>query len=358
MGRKDQPDDALTGVKVLDFTWVATGPLITQYLADHGAQVVKVESFIRPDTGRTSRPFRGGSPGLDRGGMFLCQNSSKLSLALDLGHPQGQALARRLAAWADVVAEAFAPGVMKKWGLTYRELKKSNPSLVYLSTSLQGQTGPHAHQPGYGYHQTALSGFTYFTGRPEGEPQAPAGPYTDYVSPWLGLVAVLAALDGRRRTGRGCYIDLSQFEASLSFLREPLLDYLANGREQLRRGNASRCGAPHGIYRCQGDVPSVDSGQALSPSKDNDRWCAIAVFSQGEWRSFCRVLGNPAWSQEPRFATRKGRMESAQELDRLVEGWTTQRSPEEVMASLQGAGVAAGVVQDCEDLLEKDPQLR
>lgn len=143
---------ALDGVKVADFTWVVAGPLTTRYLAAFGATVIKVESFQRPDTVRTSRPFKDKKPSLDGSGYYAFYNANKYSISLDLGNPHGRSVARELIAWADIVAENFAPGMMERWGLGYEDIKRIKPDIIMLRTSNQGQTGPVAGQPGLGPH--------------------------------------------------------------------------------------------------------------------------------------------------------------------------------------------------------------
>jgi len=152
---------------------------------------------------------------------------------------------------------------------------------------------------------------------------------------------VIGALDYRGRTGRGQYIELSQLEAAIHCLETAILDYTVNGREQGRIGNRHPQASPHGAYRCLGD----------------DRWCAIAVFTEQEWRSFCRVVGNPPWTGDSRFATLADRLENADELDCLVEEWASRQSAERVMDLMQAAGIAAGVVKNSQDL-HADPQLK
>jgi benzylsuccinate CoA-transferase BbsF subunit len=330
----------LDGVKVADFTWVATGPLMTRTLADYGAQVIKIEGRSSPDSMRVSGPFKNGVPGLEREGWFLVYNTNKMSVALNLADPRGVAVARKFAAWADIVAENFAGGVMEKMGLGYEELKKVNPDIIMISASMQGQTGPHAKHRALGGQLAALSGFCHITGWPEGIP-TPIGVYTDYIVPHFSVPVLLGALLYRNRTGKGQYIDLSQFEAGLQFMAPLLLDYEANGREAGRMGNRCDAAAPHGAYRCMG----------------KDRWCAISVFSDEEWRGFTRVAGHGEWADDPRFATLAQRKKNEDELDRLVEGWTLQHAAEEVMTMRQSGGVAAGVLETDQDLLEKDPQL-
>ena len=331
----------LEGIRVVDFSWVISGPLTTKTFSDHGAEVIKIEGRTRPDILRTGGPFKDGIPGLNRGGAFNEDNTGKLSVALNLAHPKGVEVAKRFVAWADIVVENFAGGSIKKMGLGYEELKKVKPDIIMLSTCMQGQTGPHATHPGYGFHLTALSGFSHIAGWPDRGP-ADLGAYTDYIAPRFNALAILAALSHRQRTGKGQYIDMSQYEDGIGFMAPLILDNVVNQRVARRMGNRYPDAAPHGAYRCRGD----------------DRWCTIAVFTDEEWKSFDKVIGNPAWTNDSKFTTLLARKENEEELDSLVEEWTINYSPEEVMTMMQVVGVAAGVVETGEDLLEHDPQLR
>ncbi|MFC1978353.1 CaiB/BaiF CoA transferase family protein, partial [Chloroflexota bacterium] len=221
------------------------------------------------------------------------------------------------------------------------ELKKVKPDIIMLSACMQGQTGPKANHPGLGSHLTPLSGFTHITGWPDRPPQN-LGIYTDFITPHFNALAILAALDYRRQTGKGQYLDVSQYEATIHLMAPLILDYVVNQRIADRMGNRYAYAAPHGAYRCRGE----------------DRWCAIAVFTDEEWQSFCRVIGNPAWTTDPKFSTLPARKENEEELDRLVEEWTISHTPEAVMSLMQTAGVAAGVAQNAEDMMEHDPQLK
>jgi crotonobetainyl-CoA:carnitine CoA-transferase CaiB-like acyl-CoA transferase len=339
--RESGEEKLLAGVKVADFSWALVGPLTTQIFSDYGAEVIKIEGRSRPDPRRFSGLFKDGIPGLDRSGYFNPYNTSKLGIALNLAHPKGVDVAKRLVAWADIVVENFAGGAMKRMGLGYEELRKVKPDIIMLSSCAMGQTGPHAMDASIGFQLTALSGFNYITGWPDREP-ASLDAYTDYISPRFNVLAILAALDYRHRTGKGQYLDLSQYENGIHFMAPLILDYVVNQRIANRMGNRSPYAAPHGAYRCLGE----------------DRWCAIAVFTDEEWQSFCKVIGKPAWTSDARFTTLLARKENEEELDRLIEGWTIDHSPEEVMSIMQAAGVGAGVLQTGEDLLEHDPQLR
>jgi benzylsuccinate CoA-transferase BbsF subunit len=336
---------ALTGLRVVDFTWAGVGPLLTKYLADFGAEVIRIESRTHLDSFRYAPPFVEGQPGLERSGYFLNLNTSKAHVTLNLNHPQGQELARRLIATADVVAENFTSHVMEQWGLTYEELRRVKPDLLMISLSMEGRSGPHRDVRGFGTVLQAAAGLAHLTGWPDRAPAIPGVAYTDWTTPFFGLVALLAALDYRRRTGEGQYIDVSNLEVGVNCLETAILDYTANERIQRRAGNELMVGdlpgaAPHGVYRCQG----------------MNRWCAMAVSTDQEWRRFCDVLGHPAWTQEPRFTTVLGRVQHRDDLNTLVENWTSQYPAEDIMTRLQAAGIAAGVVQNAADLA-CDPQL-
>jgi benzylsuccinate CoA-transferase BbsF subunit len=322
---------ALEGIKFVDFTWHLTGPLTTKFFSDCGAEVIRVESRRRPDIQRVNSSR----------GSFNQLNTSKLGITLNLATAKGLELAKRLIARADVVVDNFAGGAMERMGLGYAELKTIKPDIIMLSSCMQGQTGPHAKHPGSGHKLTALAGFSSITGWPDRLPGNILA-YTDFLAPRLNVIGILAALDYRRRTGKGQYLDMSQYENSIHFIAPVILDYVVNSRIDERVGNQCPNAAPHNAYRCQGD----------------DRWCAIAAFTDEEWNSLCRVIGNPDWTAEARFATLPGRKQNEAELDRLLNEWTVSRRAEEVMTMMQSAGVPAGVVETGEDLLDRDPQLK
>ncbi len=333
--------NALNNVKVVDFSWALAGPIITEYLAAHGAMVVRIESYKRPCPLRMSAPYKDRLPGVNRSTYWAFFNANKYDISINLTHSKGIEVVKRLVAWADIVVESFTPGTMEKLGLSYEDLRKIKPDLIMCSSCNQGQTGPWAKHPGFGFQLVGLTGFTYLTGWPDGEPQQPWGAYTDLIAPRFGIAVIISALIYRDKTGKGQYIDLSQYESSLQFLSPFILDYIVNRREAERRGNSCPWAAPHSVYRCKGD----------------DRWCAIAVFTDEEWNAFCDVIGNPAWTKASKFNTLLARKQNEVELDRLVEEWTIKHTAEEVMALMQAASVPAGVVQNAKDVY-RDPQLR
>jgi benzylsuccinate CoA-transferase BbsF subunit len=329
------------GVKIADFAWIGVGPITVKYLADHGATVVHVESSTRPDSLRLGQPAKGGVAGINNSHFFANFNSSKYSLSLDLSKPEARETARRLVQWADVVAESYTPKAMRNWGLDYESLVEIKPDLVMVSTCQQGQTGPHALFAGAGNTGASLAGFYSFTGWPDRGPGYVAGAYTDFISPRFLAAALVAALDYRRRTGKGQHIDQSQIEAGVQFAAVPVLDQTVNGRIMGRLGNRSPDHAPHGAYPCAGE----------------DRWCAIAVASDEEWRGLRTAMGDPEWARDPGLDTLAGRKEREEELDRRLGEWTAGHDAEGLQDLLQGHGVPAGVVATTEDLYN-DPQLQ
>ncbi|MFQ5856299.1 MAG: CaiB/BaiF CoA transferase family protein [Anaerolineae bacterium] len=333
---------ALAGVRVVEFAAFAAGPLVGKHMGEHGAEVIRVESRIRPDGFRLHYPpFKDNRPGLDRSGTFALFNNDVLSVTLNLKTSRGVELAKELVVRADVVIENFVPGVMKRLGLGYEALREANPGIIMLSSCNQGQTGPRATQRGFGSQLTSMSGFTHLTSYGNSQPPVLLyGPYIDFIAVGYGLIAVLAALDFRRRTGKGQHIDLSQYEAGVQFVIPALLDLQVNGRVQGPRGNRDPRAAPHGAYPCRGD----------------DAWCVIAVFDEVEWQALCEVAGHPEWAADPRFATLEARKAHEDELDRLIGEWTARFTPREVMTNLQAAGVPAGMVQTVGDLFSC-PQL-
>jgi crotonobetainyl-CoA:carnitine CoA-transferase CaiB-like acyl-CoA transferase len=330
----------LAGLRVIDFSWIGVGPISTKYLADHGAEVIRIESWAHPDGLRYGPPHMEGIVGEDRSYFFAACNTSKYSVSLNLTRPEARDLARRLVATADVVTESFTPNIMRQWELDYDSLVTLKPDLIMLSTCMQGQTGPHALYPGFGNLMAGLLGFYELTGWPDGEAYAIYGAYTDFVAPRFVALCLLAALEYRRRTGQGQYIDVAQSEASLHFLAPALLDYTVNGRVMQRQGNGDPHMAPHGAYPCQGE----------------DRWCVIAVASDDQWQRLCEIADHPEWLQDARFSTLADRLRHADALDLLIGRWTGTQSAVEVMTRLQAAHIPAGVVQNVRDL-RQDPQL-
>jgi benzylsuccinate CoA-transferase BbsF subunit len=325
---------AFEGIHVLDFTWYAVGPVTVKYLADNGADVIRIESNARLDGLRMAPPWKDGKPGINQSQFFASYNTSKKGLTLDLSKPRAREILLRLLPWADVVTESFTPKTLRNWELDYDHLRIMKPDLIMLSTCMQGQTGPHRDYPGFGNLLAALSGF-YYNGYSADELCPPYGAYTDFIAPRFSACALIAALDYRRRTGQGQYIDMSQYEAALHFLAPALVDYFATGRVMEPQANASPRYAPHGAYRC-------------ADEEGHERWIAIAVGGDDEWRAACSALGTSAG--DPRFASEPQRMQNRAALDDLIGSQIRSRHAEELAAGLQAAGVAAYPVQNCLDL--------
>ena len=328
------------GLKIADFSWVGVAPITAKNLADHGATTVRVETTAPMDILRIAGPFKDNVPGPDRSQFFGDFNTSKYGLSLDLKNPAGVALAHRLIAWADLYLESFTPGTVGGLGIGYEKARALNPSIIMVSTCLMGQTGPAASFAGFGFHAGSIAGFYEVTGWPDLPPDGPWVAYTDTVAPRFLAATIMAALDHRRRTGEGQYIDGSQLEMALHFLAPQTIDLRVSGRTVSRDGNRSATAAPHGAYPCQGD----------------DQWCAIAVENGGQWEALRRAIGDPDWAQDSRFQSTQGRLAHQDEIDRELARWTSSRPPKDVMDLLQLEGVPAGVVQRSSDLLQ-DPQL-
>lgn len=330
----------LDGVRVLDFTWVGAGSFTTKLLADHGADVIKVESGKHLDSLRVGAPFAGGVKGVNRSGYFAERNTSKRGITLNLKDPRAQELARRLAAGADVVANNFRPGVMDRFGLGYEQVREVNPRVVYLSMSMQGATGPDRDHLGYGLTIGALIGLTHLTGLPDRYPVGTGTNYPDHVpNPCHAAFAVLAALRHVRRTGQGQLIDIAQTEPTIAAIGPAVLQWTVNGVDAAPLGNADPAWCPHGLYRCAGD----------------DAWLALAVRDDDEWRTLAEEL--PLDHVPPQWTHVAGRLADADAVDTAVAQQVATWRAEDAMAVLQERGVPAGVVRDVEDLVRHDPQL-
>jgi crotonobetainyl-CoA:carnitine CoA-transferase CaiB-like acyl-CoA transferase len=330
-------DAAWEGTNIIEFGSGAAGPIATRYFVEHGATVLRVESRSRPDFLRVYALGPDNPHGLEGAPLFDGLNVGKRSITLDLKHPGGIEIAKRLVEeWADAVVENFAPRAMRGFGLDYEALAAIKPDLVMMSSCLQGQTGPHRDYPGFGGQGAALSGFNWLTGWPDREPVGPFGTITDSLAPRFVASALAAGLLYRRRTGRGVYFDLAQVEAGSYSLSPWLLDYEVDGVIGKRMGNRSPRAVPHGAFACAGD----------------DRWVAIACWTDDEWARVSGILG----FDDVSLATLAARLERVDEVEAAVEAWTATRTREEVADLLQAAGIEAVPVQDFGDVHD-DPQV-
>jgi len=308
--------DALADVRVVEFGGYAAGPAIGKYLANFGARVVHVESEQRPDGIHLQCPhFKDDKVGLKRSRCFSYFNDSKYGVTIDLKSEDGIATALRLADNADIVIENMRPGVMDRLGLGYHLLCETNPGLVMLSTSNMGQSGPYSTHPGFGSQLSSLSGFTELIGQSDGPPNLLYGPYIDLIAVAYGGAIVLAALDYRRRTGKGVHIDLSQYETGVQFIAPALLDFAANGKIAHRNGNHDPLALVHGCYPCR-----------------DGQWCVISCWDEQELQRLREVI--------------KGD----------IADWTRNKHSREVMNLLQNRGIHAAAVNTISDLFS-DPQL-
>jgi crotonobetainyl-CoA:carnitine CoA-transferase CaiB-like acyl-CoA transferase len=325
----------LEGIRVVEFTTGIVGPTLGRLLAEFGAETIKVETIKRPDFSRGPAPDR-----INKGISFSDNSRSKKGLRLDVSRPEGREIVLNLIKISDIVVENFSAGVMQRLGLDYPRVAAVNPSIIMIS--LQGLGATERHSVTFGQNIPPIVGLSYLWNHPGAS--KPVGSelfYPDYYAGIHGACAVLAALDYRRRTGQGQYIDAAQAEAAAALLGPYYLDSSVNGRDPEPIGNGTPYAAPHGCYRCAGD----------------DSWCVIAVYTEEEWRRFCEALGDPPWTRDPEFSTGLSRIRHRAKLDRLVEDWTVRHDAYEVMEQLQRAGVAAGVVQDAAQLAN-DPHLK
>ncbi len=329
----------LTGVKILDFTWVMAGPWSSRVMADFGATVVKVESATRLDLVRILGPFYNDHFSTETSASFASINAGKRSLALDPGTPAGKATILELVDWADIVMESFSPRAMKKWGLDYATLQARKPNLIMLSTCLFGQTGPLSTMAGYGTMGAALGGLSLPTGEPGRVPCGPFGPYTDYVAPRFSVVALLAALHHRDRTGTGQHIDQSQAESATHFLSVAIA---ANSRSENfpdRLGNSDPDMSPHDVFRCTAD----------------DQWIAIAVRHDTDWRKLVTEISDDALNAL-RDADLDTRRRSAAAISQSISSWCAEQGVLDVEARLQRIGIPAHAVANA-SIVESDAQL-
>jgi benzylsuccinate CoA-transferase BbsF subunit len=335
----------LAGVRVVDFTWLGAGPYTTRALADHGAEVIRLESFKRVDRLRILPPFRDGISGdsVNRSGYFADRNSNKLSVTVNLKHPDAAPLVLRMIAQADIVASNFTPGTLDGLGLGYDAARAVRPDIIFLEMGMQGAYGPDSAVVGYGQTVSALTGLYHLSGLPGRMPVGTGTNYPDHIAaPAHSTFAVLAALRHRRRTGAGQYIDLSQTETMVGLLGPTILDFTVNGHDQQPQGNLSEVASPHGVYPCRGE----------------DRWIALSVGTDDQWRQILDELDARELDDDPRFGTYADRQRHHEALDAAIGARTSARDASTLMESLQKRGVPAGVMQTYRDLVDDDPQLR
>lgn len=326
----------LAGIRVISFGTGGVVPDCAKTLGEMGADVIKIESSQHLDFVRTIGADMNNVPGFNE------TNRSKRSFGVNLKTEQGRELVRRLIARADVFAENYRAGVVEKLGCDYESVRKIKADIVYLSSQGFGKTGPYSGHRAYGPLMAAASGMLRLWAHADDPyPVGATSPIPDHFASKHGVLAILAALDYRRRTGKGQFIDMSLVEVGANIIGALYLEQTVNGRSPEPAGNRIPYAAPYGVYRCSG----------------SDQWCAISVSTEEEWRSFCGAVGHAEWTQDARFADLVARLRHVDELDARIEEWTSQREPVEVMNLLQAAGVAAGVAARSAEALS-DPQLQ
>jgi crotonobetainyl-CoA:carnitine CoA-transferase CaiB-like acyl-CoA transferase len=346
----------LSGLVVADFCWMGVGAVATRMLADFGADVIKIEDRTRLDMPRRLPFYKGEvrtygeedpNPDPNKGGLFNNYNRNKLGVTINMRTPRGREIAEALIAKASVVTENFAPGVMERWGLTYEHLRTLREDVIYARMSGYGHSGPHSEYRSYGPVIQAVSGLTHVSGLPGREPSGWGFSYMDNQAAYYNSAAIMMGVLNRELTGEGTLIDVSAVEVGIGLLGPDLLDVAVNGRRTRDRefptGNRLEHpqAAPHGVY----------------PALGEDRWIAIAVFDDADWKALVSELGAPSWTEDPRFATQPDRFAHQDALDAHLSAWTAGRDAHETMHRLQAAGVTAGAVQNSQDLDESDPQI-
>jgi benzylsuccinate CoA-transferase BbsF subunit len=333
----------LRGIRITDLTWAGAGPYSTKVFSDLGAEVLKVESGVRPDPVRNGPPYKDGVKGLNRSGYFASRNNGKLSVSVDLKHPAARDIVLALAMKSDVISNNFAPGAMERLKLSYEDVRAVKDDIIYLSMPMYGEQGPLARMLGVGMTIAAVAGMTALTGYHDGPPLGPGTHFPDHaVNPYHATFATLAALRHKRLTGRGMKIDLSQAESTLNAIGTAFMERAKTGAEPARVGNRSPEHAPHNIFRCKGE----------------DEWCAVAVLSDEQWQSLCKAMKRPDLAGNSGYAVAAGRLAGVDEIEQSVVAWTEQHSALDVMTTLQRAGVPAGVVENARVLMDEDAQLR
>ncbi len=336
----------LSHLRVLDLSRVLAGPWASQNLADLGAEVIKVE---RPGAGDDTRGW--GPPWLRDGAgrdtkesaYYLSVNRNKKSVTLDLSKAEGQRIARELAGKCDVLIENYKVGTLKKYGLSYEDLKQDNPSLVYCSVTGFGQDGPYAARPGYDFIFQGMGGLMSITGERDGQPGA--GPQkvgiaiTDVLTGMYASTAILGALVHRERTGRGQYIDMALLDTIVAFNANQIVSWFCSGRIPIRWGNAHPQVVPYEVF------PTADGHLIL------------AVGNDGQFERFCRVAGCPELAEEPRFRTMSQRIVHRAQLTPLIAGIMRTRSRQEWIEALEAANVPCGPINNMKEVFD-DPQVR
>jgi benzylsuccinate CoA-transferase BbsF subunit len=335
----------LSGVRIVDFTTLAAGPACAKLLTDFGAETVLLESESQIAKSVGSRQV--GPPGISpvNTGYFHNKfNTNKLSLTVDLGTGEGRKIVHDLLRISDVFIANRLPRVLEQFELTYEDIRRFRPDIVYLAMPTMGSGGPRSFYSGVSWGIQAMAGLDAISGYPDLPPSSPS-PFSHpdvSCNPLHAAVAILAALRHRRRTGRGQKIELAQYESSISWTGAATLQFTANAELMPRTGNTDPAAAPHDVYRCLGD----------------DAWCAISVRNDEQWSALCRVIDRIDLAQDVRFASLPARQAQSDALREIIESWTSARGPDSVMMAMQAAGVPCAALNNADRLINQDPQLR
>ena len=349
------PKRPLEGLRVADFSWFGAGPIAGNTFSTYGAEVIRVESEAKLDGLRRAHPFPLNPDGTFKGGYnvsgyFNNFNVGKLSLQLNLNNEKGQEIAYRLIEKCDFFLTNFTPRVIDKWNLRYDQISKVNPRIIAAYAPMQGMDGPHRDFLGFGAVLTPVTGLSEMSGFPHRPPFGIGTNYPDYVvNPGHTVTAMLAALRYRNKTGKGQCVELPQVESVVNTLGTAMAEHLVNGTNPSRTGNRSPWCSPHGAFRCQDDPLSTNSP---------DRWVVIACRDDVEWAKAAEVLGHPEAATDDRFASLTARKANEDELEPMIGTWTRERSAADLVAALQAAGIPSGIVQNAEDMLDRDQHMK
>ncbi len=329
---------ALDGIVVCDFSWVGAGPITTNVLGQCGAEVIKIESKKRPDILRLGGPFKDGiAKGFERSGYFANRNPNKKCISLNMSHSKARDVAIRLIEKSDIIINNFRVGQMEKWNLGWEDVKKINPKIIYVTMSLQGTEGPHKSYMGYGVNLNALCGLTEQAAFEGEHPFGTGTNYTDHVMvPTHTLFGIMGALLNREITGEGQTVSISQLGSAICMKPTDVMAYASHGEVLGAMGYGDRDAAPHGVYKTLG----------------YRKWIAIAVFNEDEWRGLKKIMGNPSWAQDSKYADTASRKNNEKELNDHIEAWSQWQYGDDLMEKLVTVGVPAGVVNDARGAIE------
>jgi benzylsuccinate CoA-transferase BbsF subunit len=337
----------LEGIRVLDLTWIVAGPLASRLLADFGAEVIKIESSTKVDGARWNGVHLFGTlPGNanrdpNAGGYFQDVGGSKLSCSLNLATSDGLQLLRKLVVVSDVIICNLGGDQLQRWGIGYEQARLLNPTIIVVNMPSMESSGPRANWSAYGDEFAAVSGIKSVSGNPGELPLLFGHHYPDFgPNPFHGAIAVMAALHHRDHTGEGQFVEVSQYESTISVLGPAVLQRTAGGELPGRVGNHSDRACPHNIYRCKGD----------------DAWCAITVLTDDQWQSLVSV---PALAElrRPEFGSFVGRKAAEDDIDTVIERWTADWDRQDLASFLQSKGVPAGPLQFIDEVVGRDPVL-